>query len=158
MATEIERKFTVILNEWKDQGDSVHSIQAYLSVGPPFSVRVRIMDGSAKLNIKESTLDIERAEFEYEIPESDARKLLDGPLVGHAVEKRRHYINHEGHLWEVDEFLGDNEGLVIAEIELKSRDESFAKPSWLGDEVSGDPKYLNSSLAQRPYTTWNTPS
>lgn len=154
MATEIERKFLLSSNEWSGLGTTQHSIQGYLSVGPPFSVRVRIMGDTAKLNLKESTLDIQRSEFEYPIPLQDAQDLLAGPLIGYAVEKNRHTLEHEGHRWEVDEFLGQNLGLVVAEIELSSRDEDFAKPAWLGEEVSGDPRYLNSSLALTPFTRW----
>ena len=154
MGTEIERKFLVHSEEWRNLGPSDHSLQGYLSVGPPVSVRVRIMGDTAKLNIKESTLDIERAEFEYDIPMEDARQLLNGPLVGHVVEKRRTRVDFEGQLWEIDEFLGDNTGLVVAEIELSSRDENVARPPWLGDEVSGDPRYLNSSLALLPFARW----
>lgn len=155
MGIEIERKYTVISTEWRGNGDFVHAVQGYLAVGPPVSVRVRIMGDNARLNIKESTLDIERSEFEYPIPVQDARTLLNGPLVGNVVEKYRHFIQVDGHLWEVDEFLGANQGLVVAEIELSHRDEKFTKPSWTGVEVSGDARYLNSSLAQCPYAQWD---
>ncbi|MFP6582704.1 MAG: CYTH domain-containing protein [Candidatus Hydrogenedentota bacterium] len=154
MGVEIERKFRVQGDAWRESARAQHFVQGYLALGPPISVRVRIMGDEATLNLKQSTLDIERMEFEYGIPVVDARELLDTSIVGNTVEKNRYTIEYEGHCWEVDEFLGANEGLVVAEIELTHRDESFVNPDWLGDEVSHDPRYLNSNLAEKPFLTW----
>lgn len=154
MGIEIERKFTVIGDSWRDLGPGLDSIQGYLSFGPPVSVRVRIMGGEARLNLKQSTLDIKRMEFEYPIPMEDAHELLETSILGNTVEKIRYRVEHDGKVWEIDEFQGSNTGLIVAEIELSERDESFSIPSWLGEEVSSDARYLNSNLAQSPYTTW----
>ena len=118
------------------------------------SVRVRIAGGEAYLNLKSRELGHTRQEFDYAIPVGDARALL-ALCVGGLVDKRRHYVRHEGHLWEVDEFLGDNAGLVVAEIELSSADESFARPDWIGAEVTDEPRYYNLALATRPYLEWS---
>lgn len=154
MGVEIERKFKVQEEAWRESTKAQHCVQGYLTFGPPISVRVRIMGDEAKLNLKQSTLDIERLEFEYGIPVEDAQELLDTSIVGNTIEKNRYTLEHEGHCWEVDEFLGANEGLVIAEIELTHRDETFVHPAWLGAEVSGDPRYLNTNLAEKPFSTW----
>ena len=106
------------------------------------------------LNIKNATLDISRAEFEYPIPLEDAEALLEGLCDERVVEKTRYRIPFAGHVWEVDEFCGANAGLVVAEIELEHEDEAFARPPWLAAEVSGDPRYLNSNLALHPFTEW----
>ena len=112
------------------------------------------MDGHATLNIKKATLDISRAEFEYAIPLVEAEELLADLAQGHAIEKTRYCVEHEGFTWEIDVFMGLNEGLVVAEIELDQPDQDFALPPWVGEEVSGDPRYLNSSLTQCPYSDW----
>ena len=106
------------------------------------------------LNIKQSTLDIQRDEFEYEVPLGDAEHMLDHLCVGHSVEKYRYVVEVDGFTWEIDEFLGENSGLVVAEIELESVDQEFTRPDWLGDEVSSDKRYFNSYLTMHPYTTW----
>jgi len=131
MGTEIERKFLVYESNWRENVTPTHFRQGYLSVGPPVSVRVRISEASAILNIKQSTLEIQRDEFEYEIPLDDARHMLDNLRVGHTVEKRRFVIEVDGLRWEVDEFLGENSGLVIAEIELERVDQVFTRPVML---------------------------
>ncbi len=154
MGTEIERKFLVIDDSWRTGVRGVSCRQGYLCVGPPVAVRVRIMNGRGTLNIKKATLDITRDEFEYPIPIEDAEKLLADLCEGYAIEKTRHKTVFAGATWEIDEFHGENRGLVVAEIELSAPDQPFERPPWLGDEVSGDPRYLNSSLSRRPYSQW----
>jgi adenylate cyclase len=118
------------------------------------SVRVRIAGDAAFLNLKSRELGHTRQEFDYPIPVEDARGLL-ALSVGGLVDKRRHYVDFGGHLWEVDEFLGENAGLVVAEIELASADESFDKPEWIGREVTDSKRYYNLALASRPYSQWS---
>jgi len=156
VATEIERKFLVAKeNLARIQPErSVHMRQGYLSRAPGRTVRVRIEDDRAFLTIKGRASGLARPEFEYEIPLADASALLemaDGPLV----EKVRHYVPFGGLVWEVDEFFGDNEGLVVAEVELSCEDQAFEKPDFVGAEVTSDPRYLNSRLAVEPYSTWS---
>ena len=162
MAIEIERKFLVTGNGWRDAAHKVMPMaQGYIndqaamdSGAMKASVRVRIAGDEAYLNLKSRELGHTRQEFDYPIPEDDARALL-ALCVGGLVDKRRHYVKHEGHLWEVDEFLGDNAGLVVAEIELASADEPFARPDWIGSEVTDEPRYYNLALATRPYLEWS---
>ena len=152
MATEIERKFLVRGTDWRN-GTGVRFSQGYLNRDKDRTVRVRIAGGKAFLTIKGVTQGATRAEFEYPIPMEDAEQLLklsDGPII----EKDRYRIVHDGALWEVDEFWGDNAGLVLAEIELKSEDQPFSRPTWLGEEVTQDRRYYNSSLAGYPYREW----
>ncbi len=151
MAVEIERKFLVRSFHAPSEGTLYR--QGYLLNEVERNVRVRIAGERAFLTIKGKAQGIARPEFEYEIPRLDADALLamcQGPLI----EKRRHLVEHHGHTWEVDEFLGENAPLVVAELELKSADESFDKPDWLGNEVSDDPRYLNASLVKKPYSRW----
>lgn len=154
MATEIERKFLPIDDSWrKDVSHAQAMRQGYLG-GENCSVRVRIAGDEAALNIKSLSIGISRSEFEYAIPVADAQALLalaTGPLV----EKTRHYLEFEGHLWEIDEFSGDNAGLVVAEIELDSLDATFVRPAWLGREVTDDARYYNLNLMREPYSRWS---
>ncbi|GJL82800.1 MAG: CYTH domain-containing protein [marine bacterium B5-7] len=155
MAVEIERKFLVASNKWRQQVTrSERMMQGYLAENERCSVRVRLEGERARLNIKSAGIDIERLEFEYPVPVSDAEEILNKLCGSRHVQKMRHYIDLENHVFEVDEFEGDNAGLIIAEIELKSRDESFNRPDWLGREVSGDPRYLNNNLAREPFNLW----
>lgn len=127
--------------------------QGYLSREPERTVRVRLAGEKGFLTIKGSVSGISRAEFDYEIPADEALELLamcPPPLI----EKIRHERWHEGHCWEVDEFLGDNAGLVVAEIELDAAAAEFALPEWVGREVSDDPRYFNSQLAAKPWPSW----
>lgn len=153
MNIEIERKFLLLNNLWKSEAIGVHYKQAYLNEKGDNTIRVRIEGNQAKLTIKSKATNISRMEFEYDIPMEDAEKLF---LIAKtpAVEKYRYKIEYAGNIWEVDEFLGDNEGLVIAEIELKSENQPFQKPSWIGMEVSGDKRYTNANLARNPYKNW----
>lgn len=157
MKFEIERKFLVTGKKWKkglSETDSSFIQQAYLSVYPEPTVRVRIKDSHAWLNIKGEQSGFKRAEFEYKIPVPDAIELMKLALPGQII-KRRYEIRHEGKKWEVDEFFGENEGLVTAEIELEKEDEAFEKPSWLGEEISEDPRFKNSALAAKPWSSWD---
>ncbi|UOV05897.1 CYTH domain-containing protein [Pseudoxanthomonas mexicana] len=161
MALEIERKFLVAGDGWRAAAHAVVPMaQGYINdMGAmdrgeqKASVRVRIQGDEAFLNLKSRELDHTRQEFDYRIPVDDARALL-ALCVGGLVDKRRHLVRHAGHLWEVDEFLGDNAGLVVAEIELDHADEPFERPDWLGSEVTDDPRYYNLALASHPYTRW----
>lgn len=139
---------------WRANASAASCRQGYLAVGPPVAVRVRMMGGKATLNVKKATLDIVRDEFEYEIPEHDAEEMLNNLCEGYTIEKTRYRVEYGGKTWEIDEFGGANSGLVVAEIELDQPDELFPSPPWLGTEVSGDSRYLNSSLSRRPYSLW----
>lgn len=150
---EIERKFLVDLARWRPAGAGVVLRQGYLSSHPERTVRVRLEGEAGKLTIKGLTTGVTRAEYEYAIPAADATALLalcERPLI----EKVRHTEEHERKTWEIDVFHGDNEGLVIAELELASEDEPFAVPPWAIEEVSHDPRYYNANLVKAPYRTW----
>ncbi|MDZ7840617.1 MAG: CYTH domain-containing protein [Gammaproteobacteria bacterium] len=156
MGREIERKFLVVGDDWRPVVEQSRRFeQGYLAITDDCAVRVRI-DGedSAILNIKNATLDVERQEYEYPVPLDDAREMLDTLCAGRVLSKVRHWVDYRGGIWEVDVFEGANRGLVLAEIELDSRDQHIQVPAWVGREVSGDPRYLNSSLAVSPFTTW----
>lgn len=155
MATEIERKFLVASDAWR--ADAVASrviVQGYFSGTPACSVRVRIADGHATLNIKGLTIGARRSEFEYPVPLTDARQMLQEFCAGRTVEKTRHLLDYAAMRWEIDVFSGANTGLVTAEIELEEESSAFARPPWLGDEVTDDPRYYNQCLAERPYESW----
>lgn len=154
MAREIERKFLLKKDSWRPLiHRSTVMVQGYLCGNERASVRVRIAGAHANLNIKSATLGVERQEFEYLIPLPDAQVLL-AELSGNVVEKTRHEVTVEGRVWEIDEFSGENQGLIVAEIELAHASEAFERPEWLGEEVSGDPRYYNSELARHPYSNW----
>lgn len=156
MASEIERKFLIVSNAW--QGAVYRSVryrQGYLGRVETSSVRVRVSDDSAYLNIKGATLGIERLEYEYPVPLADAQEMLDRLCQKPLIEKTRHWVEHAGHHWEIDVFEGDNAGLVVAEIELQSTDEAFERPDWLGGEVSHEPRYYNVCLVEYPYCEWS---
>jgi len=150
---EIERKFLVKGDDWKTD-NGMRIVQGYLNHDRERTVRVRIAGAKAFLTIKGISTGATRAEFEYEIPIHEAEQLLwlcEGPLI----EKTRHAVACAGMTWEVDEFHGANEGLVVAEIELETAEQTFTRPDWLGPEVTADARYFNSSLAVRPYTSWS---
>ena len=162
MGIEIERKFLVTGDGWRAAAErSEEMAQGYLndqeavaSGRERASVRVRLEGGRARLNIKSRNVGHTREEFEYPVPADDARALLV-LCVGARVHKRRHYVPHAGALWEVDEFLGENAGLVVAEIELTSADALFERPDWLGAEVTDCVRYYNQVLSARPYAQWS---
>ncbi len=155
MAIEIERKFLVMGDGWRALVTrSVAMRQGYLSrEAGKASVRVRLEDGAANLNIKAAVVGSARAEFEYAIDPAEAAEILGSLCVGR-VEKTRHYVEIDGLVWEIDEFIGDNAGLVVAELELKSTDQVFERPDWLGREVTDERRYYNHSLSQHPYGQW----
>jgi adenylate cyclase len=155
MGIEIERKFLVGSDAWRRRARRrVAMRQGYLcDTGGKASVRVRIEGRVAHLNIKGAVVGRRRAEYDYRIPIAEARELLDTLCVGR-VEKLRHYVTSGPHTWEIDEFGGDNAGLVVAEIELRRVDESFVTPAWLGREVTDERRYYNHSLALHPYSRW----
>jgi adenylate cyclase len=155
MAVEIERKFLVKGDNWRQQARSaVRYRQGYLAESGPGSVRVRIGGDRAHLNIKSATLDMQRHEYEYEIPLQDAEEMLDNLCLRPLVEKTRYEIPHGDHTWEVDVFEGDNEGLVVAEIELQDPNEPFDLPEWADEEVTDDTRYYNVRLVKHPYKDW----
>jgi adenylate cyclase len=153
---EIERKYLVNMAMWLEIRNPANSIfiqQAYLSSDPANSVRIRITDKNAFLTIKGATRGISRQEFEYPIPVQDGLEMLR--MAGKSVIlKRRYEIMHAGFKWEVDEFYGENEGLVMAEVELKSESDNPEWPEWIDKEVTGDPRYYNLRLAENPINTW----
>ncbi|MFT4198282.1 MAG: CYTH domain-containing protein [Pseudoxanthomonas sp.] len=162
MPLEIERKFLLSNDAWRAQAHAVVPMaQGYINDlgamdrgGQKASVRVRIQGDEAYLNLKSREPGSTRQEFDYPIPLADARVLLE-LCVGGRVVKRRHLVEHAGHLWEIDEFEGDNAGLVVAEIELDRADEPFERPAWLGAEVTEQVRYYNLALASRPYSQWS---
>lgn len=158
MGTEIERKFLVVGDAWRSAATSAaHITQGYLSGTSGTTVRVRTRGDRGFLTVKGRTEGFSRAEFEYEIPLADAQAMLGTLAVGPVIDKIRFLVPVGAHMWEVDVFAGANRGLVVAEIELATADASFEHPEWLGAEVSHDPRYFNSALARRPYTTWGSP-
>ena len=154
MASEIERKFLVRSDVYRALGTAEHYRKGYLRTAGPATVRVRIAGDRGYLTIKGPTRGLTRSEFEYPIPLLDAEALLDTLCERPQIEKLRYRIRAGAHTWEVDEFLGDNAGLVVAELELSAEDEPFERPAWLGDEVTADARYRNSALARRPYRSW----
>ena len=153
MSEEIERKFRVVGEDWKT-GSGVPFRQGYLSTAKERTVRVRIEGERAVITVKGLTRGVTRSEFEYEIPAKDAAAMLDDLCERPLIEKRRHTLQHGGLTWEIDEFSGENEGLVIAEVELESEDQEFTRPAWLGEEVSDDPRYYNANLVKEPFSKW----
>ena len=153
MPLEIERKFLVDTRKWNPTDKGTRLVQAYLSIDPNPTVRVRIAGEKAFLTIKGRSKTVSRPEFEYEIPVDDAQQMMK-LAISNPVEKIRYKIMHENFLWEVDVFLGKNDGLVIAELELESENQTFPRPDWLLNEVSGDQRYYNSYLSKHPFLEW----
>ena len=154
MGREIERKFLVKGDGWRGAAEGVRYRQGYLTRERGRTVRVRLAGERGYLTVKGMTTGISRPEYEYEIPARDAAEMLDTLALRPLIEKIRYRIPFAGRTWEVDEFLGDNEGLVVAEIELPEPDAPFEKPAWAGEEVSSDERYFNSSLSRCPYRAW----
>jgi adenylate cyclase len=154
MAIEIERKFLLANHAWRAHSDrSVRMAQGYLG-GTHCSIRVRVAENGAFLNIKSRELGISRQEFEYPIPESDAQSLLKQFADGNAIVKTRHFVRYDSVVFEIDVFEGENAGLVVAEVELASVDQQFTAPPWLGSEVTHDARYYNSNLVALPFSRW----
>jgi adenylate cyclase len=155
MALEIEHKFLLINDDWRNEiSHSAYYKQGYLTSTELNSVRVRIADTQAWLNIKSATIGTHRLEFEYEIPLDEAQTMLDELCHKPLIEKWRHFVERGEHVWEIDEFVGDNEGLIVAEIELSEIGEDFDKPGWLGEEVTHDLRYYNNQLSTYPFKNW----
>ena len=153
MAVEIERKFLVIGDAWRAQASPSRITQGYLCRDPDRVVRVRLRDEEGFMTIKGRTTGVSRTEIEFAIPPAEARELLAMCLPA-VIDKTRHEVVWAGHLWEVDEFHGDNAGLIVAEIELPAEDTAFELPPWIGEEVSMDRRYSNSNLSQQPFSMW----
>ncbi len=155
MAVEIERKFLVKNDLWRERVLTSATLkQAYLSSSSNSTVRVRIADDRAYLTIKSKTVGISRTEFEYEIPVADAEEMLDLRVGGAVIEKTRYRVKCGEHIWDLDIFHGENDGLQVAEVELGSEMEEFQLPEWVAEEVSGDNRYANSSLVDNPFSNW----
>jgi adenylate cyclase len=155
MKTEIERKFLVSGSGWRGRDRGVRLRQGYLSLTKERSVRVRLAGDKAFLTIKGESKGAVRPEYEYEIPPRDAADMLDYLCVRPLIEKTRYRIDEGGHTWEVDDFSGDNAGLVVAEVELAHEDQEVSLPDWIGPEVTDRPRYLNVNLVQHPYCDWS---
>ncbi|MCB9087189.1 MAG: CYTH domain-containing protein [Calditrichae bacterium] len=155
MGREIERKFLVKDDGWRKGAVGKLYCQGYISRDEQRAVRVRIVEDQGFLTIKGRHNDLTRLEFEYEIPLTDARELLDTLCQPPLIEKTRYRVNYAGNIWEIDVFSGDNAGLIVAEIELSREDQPFELPSWAGREVTGDPRYLNTNLSKHPYLQWS---
>ncbi len=154
MAKEIERKFLVVGDAWRSLAQGVHYRQGYLNSIKERTVRIRTVGEKAVITVKGPTVGVTRMEFEYQIPYDDCVAMLDNLAEKPIIEKKRYKIPMGEFVWEIDEFFGVNEGLIVAEVELKSEDQAFEKPEWIGKEVSGDPRYFNSNLVAHPYSTW----
>ncbi len=154
MPTEIERKFLVKGDEWRTLATGTVYRQGYLSTKKGCTVRVRLVGDRGYLTIKGSTKGISRAEYEYPIPAQDAQEMLDNLCEPPLIEKTRYKIEFAGLTWEVDEFAGENQGLIVAEVELTDENQTIQLPDWIGKEVSDDPRYYNVNLTQHPYSQW----
>ncbi|MGB5300452.1 MAG: CYTH domain-containing protein [Thiogranum sp.] len=153
MGTEIERKFLVKEGSWREAAAETYR-QGYLSTVKERTVRVRTIGDKGYLTVKGISVGASRLEFEYEIPVADAEELLDSLCEKPLIEKNRYKLDHGGLTWEVDVFFGDNQGLVVAEVELQSENQVFEKPDWVTEEVTHDPRYFNANLISNPYSGW----
>ncbi len=155
MKIEIEKKFLLKNNSWRNNNiKGTLYKQAYLSTKKDFTLRIRIVEEKAFMTIKGKNNKGEAPEYEYPLNISDAKDIIKLFSQGLIIEKIRYKINYKGFLWEIDEFLGVNKGLILAEIELQKKDENFLRPPWLGKEVTGEIKYFNSNLSLKPYQKW----
>jgi CYTH domain-containing protein len=154
MGKEIERKFLVKGDVWKSLAKGTRYRQGYLNSVKERTVRVRTVGDKGFLTIKGITTGASRAEYEYPVPVSDAEAMLNDLCEKPLIEKNRYKIEDRNLTWEVDEFFGENRGLIVAEVELESEDQSFEKPGWVGEEVTGDPRYFNANLIKHPFTKW----
>jgi adenylate cyclase len=154
MATEIERKFLVVGEDWRSLGDAVEIRLGYLSTVKERTVRVRVMGDRGYVTVKGITVGAARTEFEYEIPVADAHQMLDQLCERPIIEKTRSRIDVAGLIWEVDSFNGVNAGLVVAEVELEHEAQEIDPPRWIGEEVTDDPRYFNANLIAHPFTEW----
>ena len=154
MAKEIERKFLVVGDDWRRLAEGTMYRQGYLNSVKERTVRIRTVGDRAFLTVKGITIGSTRVEYEYEIPVADCNAMLDGLAEQPIIEKKRYRIPFGGLVWEIDEFFGENLGLIVAEVELTSEDQRFDKPAWIGEEVGHDPRYFNSNLIAHPYSKW----
>ena len=154
MPVEIERKFLVLDQSYQINATRSLFRQGYLSLDPARTLRIRLAEQRGFLTIKGSASGLTRPEYEYEIPACEATELLEKLCLKPLIEKYRYRLAYQGFFWEIDEFFGENQGLVVAEIEIEKEDTPFTKPPWLGEEVTHDPKYFNSNLIKNPYCNW----
>jgi CYTH domain-containing protein len=154
MGKETEKKFLVQGDVWRSLVKGTAYRQGYLNSAKERTVRVRTIADKGYLTVKGITTGATRAEYEYEIPAAEAEAMLTDLCEKPLIEKTRYKIQAGSHVWEIDEFLGENQGLVVAEVELTSKDQAFQKPEWIGGEVTGDPRYFNSNLIKHPFTRW----
>ena len=154
MGKEIERKFLMKGDGWRKLAKGISYRQGYLSTVKERTVRVRTIGEDGFLTIKGITVGATRAEYEYKIPAAEADEMLTNLCEKPLIEKNRYKISQGDLVWEIDEFFGDNKGLTVAEIELKDENQPFTKPDYIGEEVTGDPKYFNSNLTKNPFTKW----
>ncbi len=154
MAQEIERKFLVVGQQWRELTKGVLYRQGYLSTVPERTVRVRVVGQKAFFTVKGITQGVSRIEFEYEIPVEDANEILDKLCEKPIIEKFRYKLTFSDLIWEIDEYLGENEGLIIAEVELTDENQKIDIPSWIGREVSHDSRYYNANLVANPFSKW----
>jgi len=159
MAREIERKYLLINDDWRNLAhQKTHFAQGYLTPltsAVKSSVRIRIEGEQANFNIKSLEIGLSRDEYEYPIELDDAKKMLATLAVGPVVEKYRYLVDYAGCTWEIDEFLGENAGLIVAEVEMQSEDQQLQLPSWAGREVTEERRFYNISLSERPYSAWS---
>ena len=156
MGIEIERKYLVANDSWQENADAgICMIQGYMSSNEKSSVRVRVNGDTANFNIKSKTIGAQRSEFEYAIPVAEAMEMLETLCDKPFIEKTRYHVKFIEHTWEIDVFAGENQGLIVAELELNSVDETFELPDWVGIEVTEDPRYYNICLVNHPYKNWH---
>lgn len=156
MGVEIERKFLLKGEAWRALGHPVHYRQGYLNRSKERTVRVRMAGEKGYLTIKGISKGMTRMEYEYEIPKEDAAAMLRDLVEKPLIEKNRFRIEYKGLTWEIDEFSGENMGLILAEVELKSEDQAIQLPDWIGKEVTQDSRYYNSNLTRHPYSKWES--
>ena len=154
MPKEIERKYLVVGDSWRQHATGTDYRQGFLSTEKERVVRIRVAGKTGFVTIKGISTGVTRTEFEYEIPLEDAETMLEELCFKPLIEKTRYRITYKDLVWEVDEFHGDNQGLIVAEVELASEDQAIALPEWVGIEVSSDSKYFNSNLILNPYSQW----
>ncbi|EDX78002.1 adenylate cyclase [Coleofasciculus chthonoplastes PCC 7420] len=155
MAIEIERKFLVKGDQWRTLGQGMLYRQGYIATHNLTTVRVRLVGDQGYLTIKGKTDNFSRVEYEYPIPGSDAQEMLETLCDRPLIEKTRYRIECKGLVWEVDEFMGENEGLIFAEVELTDENQDVELPDWIGQEVTGDPHYYNANLVRHPFSQWS---
>jgi adenylate cyclase len=154
MGKEIERKYRLTSDDYKKEGRGILYYQGYLNSVKERTVRVRIIEDKAFLTVKGITVGVSREEYEYPIPYDDALMMLENLCERPTIKKYRYKINYKGFCWEVDEFLNENKGLLVAEIELKHEDQEFPLPPWIGEEITSDPRYYNANLVKHPFSEW----